>query len=382
MSKIYGRPVATPIKLTAEQVGARPSDWMPTADDVGATPASHTKDKNNPHGVTAAQVGARPNTWTPTAGEVGARPDTWFPTAAEVGAAKSGFGLGELRGKQITDCNEALENGWYYSNGNCANAPNEHAFTMLVMTSSGYTQTQIASLGNNFSRYPYLMARKNSAGNGWTEWKQVGEDSNNKVPLWENQNIENAFDAQKIELDLSEYDGVEIVFYGDKTTDVYLNTGFLPNDKKGILAYTTSEMGYHLRREFTVTSDGIEFKAGTNTGSVPGNKVCIPYRIYGISGSNGGSGVIVRDGKSAFGYAVEAGYEGTEEEFAKMMADPCANAVKTVNGIAPDENGNVEIAGSGGNGTVVTDDGEGNVVISALSAITVTDDGNGNVVLA
>ena len=57
-------------------------------------PATHLKDKSNPHGVTASQVGARPNTWTPTASEVGARPNTWMPTAAEVGAAPAGFGLG------------------------------------------------------------------------------------------------------------------------------------------------------------------------------------------------------------------------------------------------------------------------------------------------
>lgn len=71
---------------TAVEVGARPNDWMPTAAQVGATPASHAEDKNNPHGVTAAQVGARPNTWMPTASEVGARPNTWTPTAAQVGA--------------------------------------------------------------------------------------------------------------------------------------------------------------------------------------------------------------------------------------------------------------------------------------------------------
>ena len=33
---------------------------------------AHTEDDNNPHGVTAEQVGARPNTWTPTADQVGA----------------------------------------------------------------------------------------------------------------------------------------------------------------------------------------------------------------------------------------------------------------------------------------------------------------------
>jgi hypothetical protein len=52
-------------------------------------------------------------------------------------------------------------------------------------------------------------------------------------------------------------------------------------------------------------------------------------------------------GKSAYEYAVEAGYEGTEEEFAEQLANPCATAVKTVNGVAPDENGNVQVeAGS------------------------------------
>ena len=54
---------------------------------AGKAPISHTKDKNNPHGVTASQVGARPNTWTPTAEEVGARPNTWLPTIEEIGAA-------------------------------------------------------------------------------------------------------------------------------------------------------------------------------------------------------------------------------------------------------------------------------------------------------
>ena len=76
-------------KLTAEQAGARPDTWTPTAQEVGADPAgtaesavsahnqasdahstqfnakanasdltAHTGNKNNPHGVTAAQVGA------------------------------------------------------------------------------------------------------------------------------------------------------------------------------------------------------------------------------------------------------------------------------------------------------------------------------------
>ena len=43
-----------------------------TAAEIGAAPAGHVTDKNNPHAVTAAQVGARPASWMPSAAEVGA----------------------------------------------------------------------------------------------------------------------------------------------------------------------------------------------------------------------------------------------------------------------------------------------------------------------
>lgn len=49
---INGQALTGNINLDAEDVGARPSNWMPTATDIGA----------------------RPNTWTPTAQEVGALP--------------------------------------------------------------------------------------------------------------------------------------------------------------------------------------------------------------------------------------------------------------------------------------------------------------------
>ena len=55
--------------------------------------------------------------------------------------------------------------------------------------------------------------------------------------------------------------------------------------------------------------------------------------------------------------------------------------VKTVNGKAPDKNGNVEVAVHGGGGLNITDDGEGNVTIEASAAISITDDGNGNVTI-
>ena len=74
---------------TASEVGARPNTWTPTASDVGAVPTSRTvngKALSSNVTLSADDVGARADTWTPTADEVGARPDTWTPTASEVGA--------------------------------------------------------------------------------------------------------------------------------------------------------------------------------------------------------------------------------------------------------------------------------------------------------
>ena len=63
---------------TAAEVGAKPSNWMPSATEIGARPDTWLP--------TAAEIGARPSNWMPNANDVGARPDTWTPTAAEVGA--------------------------------------------------------------------------------------------------------------------------------------------------------------------------------------------------------------------------------------------------------------------------------------------------------
>ena len=69
------------VELKAEEVGARPDTWMPSAADVGA----------------------RPNTWTPTAEEVGARPNTWTPGYSEVGADKSGTAESKVSAHNVSD---------------------------------------------------------------------------------------------------------------------------------------------------------------------------------------------------------------------------------------------------------------------------------------
>lgn len=133
--------------------------------------------------------------------------------------------------------------------------------------------------------------------NAWSEGSQVSvvlDCENNvafiqnsgtvRVKLWQNANIGGTFGAQTISLDLSEYDGIEIIFYVDATTGVYGNSGFYPKDLEGFLFYMTNTQGHRLHRWFTAKDNGIEFENGSNTGTVAGNKVCIPYIIYGIKG--------------------------------------------------------------------------------------------------
>ena len=95
----------------------RPNTWMPTANDVGAVPTSTTvngKALSSNISLSAQDVGARPDTWTPTAADVGARPNTWTPSASDVGALPLGGGVMhgnvDMNGKIIY--NVPTPNGW------------------------------------------------------------------------------------------------------------------------------------------------------------------------------------------------------------------------------------------------------------------------------
>lgn len=62
VTSVFGRAgaiVAQAGDYTAEMVGARPADWMPTAEDVGAAPSSHSQSASTiTAGTLAGQVGA------------------------------------------------------------------------------------------------------------------------------------------------------------------------------------------------------------------------------------------------------------------------------------------------------------------------------------
>lgn len=76
----------------------------------------------------------------------------------------------------ITDCDEAILNGWYYNAGGAANGPglfSQSAFTMLVTGyGTGYCVTQVAFSGGGHSAYPYLAVRK-KVDDSWDEWEYL-----------------------------------------------------------------------------------------------------------------------------------------------------------------------------------------------------------------
>lgn len=72
------------------------------AADIGAAPIGHVTDYSNPHNVTAEQVGARPSDWLPTTGEIGAAPYTGVVvqknSSVKISTAGNFFVIGRLTG--------------------------------------------------------------------------------------------------------------------------------------------------------------------------------------------------------------------------------------------------------------------------------------------
>ena len=253
---------------------------------------------------------------------------TGAKTAADarinLGAAPDGYGLGAYGGMSTTDANTATKNGWYYVTGDSANNASPYDHIMLVLSYGSSAVHQIAFLGNAVSSNIYAKIRK-LTGSSWGEWAWANPfmstdeeyltlerlhnapvykkiDSKGvmlyregtwgtwkpqdtvKVKLWENAKLSNTFDAQKISLDLSSYDGVEVVTYADETTNVYLNSGFIRKGLQGVFQYTYATSAYRLTRTFTVSDTGVDFATATNTGTLAVNKLAKPFIIYGIKG--------------------------------------------------------------------------------------------------
>lgn len=127
---------------------------------------AHTSNKSNPHNVTISQIGASPakhaNQHTPN----GSDPIT----AAMIQAAPSGYGLGETSGKSCTNCNDAVQIGWYSLSGSSvANAPLELGYANMEVQRRWSTLWQIVKSEKTVAK---RHATTSDNGATWTfgEW--------------------------------------------------------------------------------------------------------------------------------------------------------------------------------------------------------------------
>lgn len=106
------------------------------------------------------------------------------------------------------------------------------------------------------------------------------------VKLWENADTGSSFAAQTVPVDLTGFDGVCIYYKNQSTGTLFLNTGLIPLEQKGVLWYVF-QSGNHCYRTFVAAREGVAFEAGHYTGSTSGNSICLPAMIYGIKGVSG-----------------------------------------------------------------------------------------------
>ena len=304
--KIYGIPVSTPLNpakvspdvpaekiassvaaymkanpITPSGIGARPDDWMPTAEEVGARPNTWTP--------TAEDVGARPNTWTPSASDVGAVPTSRTVnskalsgditlSASDVGAAPSSHNhsasnitsgtLGVARGgtgKATHTSNAVLT-------GNGTNAVNN------VATSSGALYATAANGAAKFGTLPVAQGGTGATTSA-SALANLGGISIKK--LWENASPTSAFAAQTVSLDLSGYDYVIIDAVANVQNWIITQSFvFARNKDANILIPSTGSLH---SRDIHTKNNGIQFDGG-NSGQSAINQSCVPIRICGIKG--------------------------------------------------------------------------------------------------
>ena len=120
----------------------------------------HIANKDNPHGVTAEQVGARPDTWMPSASDVGAYTKTETNTLL-ANKVSLGFFNGDL--------NSLMEDGHYRLGGDVTNGPYGANWGQLIVSHGTNTDTTLQIICNSTSD---LFYRVYWAG-AWIDWKKL-----------------------------------------------------------------------------------------------------------------------------------------------------------------------------------------------------------------
>ena len=201
--------------------------------------------------------------------------------------------------KSGTNLNNYKENGWYFFHDSTVkpyNIPSGvtngwlHVLSNAGPDGSTYTKQIFYRMGTPGVDDHQTYVRTISSGvTSWSSWTRytTEKEAFTKKKLWTNANLANSFSAQTLSIDLSGYDGVEILYYVDASTNVYQNTGTILKGCNSAMWYVTATSGHRLHRVFTVTDDGVEFGIATNySGGATADKICIPYIIYGVKGGS------------------------------------------------------------------------------------------------
>lgn len=240
--------------------------------------------------------------------------------------APSGYGLGETAGQLCKDVDSAIKIGFYYTTTSTQNLPDITGMkyaTMLVERRYGYIYHTLIS-ADGFSGITKIMRSSKDGGETWEDWEwenppmipgteyrttaRVNEkavykkadsdghilcrldgesdwkyETTHTVMLWENDDPAATFAAQTVSLDLSNYDGISILYRNQTDGEYHLNTGHIPKDTQGVLWYGY-QSGNHVHRGFTANANGVTFNACQYSGGSNDNKFCIPLIIYGVKG--------------------------------------------------------------------------------------------------
>lgn len=310
-------------KITPSKIGAAESDHGHSASDIdsgtlpvarggtGATTASTAREKLGFTGGITTAITKNFNVSRAIVSNAEGKLASSAVTATEIGyldGVTSGIQeqfdkIKDQLDKKVEKCIEVttkganlddyVDEGWYYFGSsytpvNIPSGTNGFLHVVRRKTSSIIIIKQFwYRMGNTNTDHNCYMRNYYSGDSAWTNWTRfiTEKDAYQKTKLWTNANLSNGFNAQTISLSLSGYDGVEILYYVDSSTNVYQNTGTILKGINGVMWYVTAESGHRIHREFTATDSGVKFEKATNyNGSVSVEKLCIPYIIYGIKG--------------------------------------------------------------------------------------------------
>lgn len=199
-----------------------------------------------------------------------------------------------INGQPITfvapcNCNEITGLNVYYPGGS------------KVFTFKDAHGNALTGIGNLFSKGAYVKAILDvTSGSAYLQNADtnayIEETFTKRIRLWVNPSPYSAFDPQELPLDLSGYDGVEVAYFSDPSTQSLCSTGFIQTDWRYFAYGVSSEFTYfmfpfHAYRQICFYKNKIEFfgtqfKSMTTTSGTTSedNTFLVPYAIYGIKG--------------------------------------------------------------------------------------------------